>query len=347
VPAPGPQGATRVWSPVQADRQPDWNTWRAAANLDIPVTPADRVFSPERASPFLAAGRVGPDADLKVWNIVTNKEEGQIKDAQPGNQGGVLSPDGQHFATWGQDEFHVFSSRTGKKCNDLREDGTSPVWLDFPAASEATTVVRSPAGPDRVVHWDLRTGGRFRIELEDKAVGNGTTPAVLALSPNGRYLAYFTNRTLEVIELKGTLKNRLPALTGPQAVVDEVFGLAFSPDGQGLAAYVRSGAREHVVSYEFVEGRIVRSYSPRRMDPVTSFGGRRLEWLPNRSGWLFNGQLTLDVAGVQKKTSVLSLTPSEAQFALRRVVNDRQMLTVRLDRVRREARIGVMPAPSP
>jgi len=342
---PGPQPAPRpgpaapgpvqpVWA-AQPDPLPDWNDWKPAAALAVELKNNDHVWYPERPSRFVAVGRPGRNLEVTVWNIETNQEVGKISDARSPLTKGALSPDGQYLAFWRGSEISVFSSRTGKKQHSLRaRQGSSPVWLDFHAPDRLIGLFRW-GGKHRVETWDLKTGGGggFEATLEQEVVG------APALSPNGRYLAHLSRRSLEVYDLQGGVPtNRLPVLNDPQTEISDCLALTFAPDGQAVAALIHHQGAEHIVEWDVNAGRIAREL---KAPPVGGgFPGRRLEWLPQRRGWLLHGSTFVDGNAAPKE--ILPFDPAD-RYGLRRVVNDEQLLLVRREGAR--LLIGTRPLP--
>ena len=200
-----------------------------------------------RTARLLAAA--GADGTLRLWNVAAPGHPVLVSALLPADSSDPLyaaefSPDGKLLAAAG----------AGRVVTLWEISGTKAVRLARPLSGPAATAYSIAFSPDSATLAAASTDGTIRLwHVADPAPGRadgaplvtpgGTYPNSVAFSPDGRTLAAGTNAgTVWLWHLPGTAAlaaGAAPAalpgmpLTGP---ANSVSGVAFSPDGEELAA---------------------------------------------------------------------------------------------------------------
>lgn len=173
--------------------------------------------------------------------------------------------------------------------------------FDFAVFVNARTLAIFPGLEDFVSLWNVETG------LEIGKVSLPESPKkIVAVSPDGRHFAFMGGAFLFVVDAQ-TAK-----LVAYQEVPDSfsLQSLAFSHNGEQLAAVHRHSSNFEVTSWDMRNGRVIHNHSiPRESSRVGSgFDGPLLAWLPEDKGWVVYGALLAGTDG-----SLLGSLPFDAQ----------------------------------
>jgi WD40 repeat protein len=186
---------------------------------------------------------VSPDLETHTWEVSTGKEllfrkgDDALQGAQPG-VGLALAPDGSLLADVRGETPVLSDPTTGKTRHTLagHKDRVEAVAFSADgkflatAAIDRTACVWDTAAIDRTASvWDTATG-KLLHTLEH---GKGSSSVCVALSPDGRTLAYGDEWGLAIWHLG---KDRTPGPKLGRGEKEFVTALAFSSDGKTLAA---------------------------------------------------------------------------------------------------------------
>ena len=159
---------------------------------------------------------------------------------------GAFSPDGRTFAAAivhhpESVAIELIDPATGRTRATLRTRHPSIYRVAFSPDGRAVRAYLG-AGPhlEEVVTWDAATGE----ETSRRPVTPPTRGSAMAISPDGRTLAFIPLRAGVVWLWDLEADRRLGGLTNPSRVGTVGPGLAFSPDGRTLAAGDKDGAIE-------------------------------------------------------------------------------------------------------
>ncbi|MGK5550637.1 nSTAND1 domain-containing NTPase [Actinomadura kijaniata] len=195
-------------------------TTRQQQVLNVPPGSIDTVaFSPDGR---LVAGAGG---EVHVWNTATGREVIPPIKTPGGSALVTFSKDGRQLITGGADGNVRLWTLTGKPAGKITVSSAAEtkdrLLTGLKLSPDGTMLVTADARR-RIRIWDMAT----RRALPGAPTGSNPT-----LSPDGRILAYNTDKTIRLWDLKGRQTIGSP-LAGH---VGAVHGIAFSPDGKTLA----------------------------------------------------------------------------------------------------------------
>lgn len=210
-------------------------------------------------------------------------------------------PDGKHVASWlpyGQS----LTKGTGQGISNQLPPEAARLISQF-MQSQPTKTGRAVAGEPNDIVWlamldrarllTVNTSGT--LVLWDVATAKAVyavphltkDPRTLCLSPGGKYLAAFYDRTWDVLDTStGELRGRTVAPAGYPASSAGAAG--FSPDGRGLAGVlvgtvVNGVTIPYLVQWDFATGKIISSFPARAASEVHWCGPNHVllnnEWL--------------------------------------------------------------------
>src|SRR5579883_398781 len=257
---------------------------------------------PSSASAFVCVPQNGPRGELReVWDLRTMKKVGTL---DAGGLGGAaaLSPDGVYLAGQQQtsgDPVFVWSVADGKPIAKIpvAEPFPRDAAVDFAGPGKLLVGVTSDGEASYHV-YDLQTNAevcRFRADTS-------TQRARRAISAGGRYLASYRNRKDRILIHDTTTGELVGEATFAVQKSGDILGLAFSPDGNSLAAVQMQGPTSRIIVWDMATGKItgdhklakdLMSVAPRG----AIYPGPLMEWLPDSSGWFFYGALLVDAKG--------------------------------------------------
>jgi RNA polymerase sigma factor (sigma-70 family) len=194
---------------------------RERQKLERPSVVHDLAFSPDGT--MLAAG--GQDGTIPLWDVATGKLLRELRGPGAHVRAVAWSPDGKTLATSDyQEKSEVVSIRlwdvaTGKEQRHI--DGSWGLVESLLFAADDKTLISG--GRDSVIRlWDVATGAD-----RSPAAGNDTSVWCLALSPEGKMLAYTNRRGIDLWDVAA--RRQVGTLPGHH------WSFTFSPDGKMLA----------------------------------------------------------------------------------------------------------------
>jgi hypothetical protein len=248
---------------------------------------------------FLAIVKDGDGAE--VWDAAAGKKAGRRLTGLPRAQRYALSPDGRHLALLvidgQQSRIALWSIESGKPGKTFTYAGKAGYSDQILFAGPDRLLIAQPGSQSTPIHiWDIRDG---------KQIGELSAPPYVperapVVSDDGELLAVFGSigeQSVIVFDVaRGERIAELPLASRCQA-------LAFSPDGQELAALLSDGITNRLVSWVPEKRQQVTSFlttaSSSGLPGAISYQGPLLEWLPDRSGWLLWGHAVVDRASEQ------------------------------------------------
>ncbi|MCI0681939.1 MAG: hypothetical protein L0Y71_07530 [Gemmataceae bacterium] len=304
-PAGGAQGPIGEWK-VEPD--PGIDVSRAPANLKVQPSLAGspHLVFPSTPSHFVAmrAG-AGKLAQWQIFDLQLGKPSGFIK-GNPDFDQQVLSPDGKLIA----------GRAKGPKFR------TTAVLVWGVAAKKWVTTILVE-GPFFTLHEFLEdnhiiTAVSVKLDRQydvwnpkGERVHQFTRPGWpdykhhAALSPGRKYLALAEGsrggQPMRVVILRALKGEVVGELEVPKDFGAGVKALAFSPDGAELACYTEHFGKSRLVTWRMDKGEVGVNHafvqSVAALAPQSNqYQGPVLEWAPDKSGWLFYGQVLIDYA---------------------------------------------------
>jgi WD40 repeat protein len=209
---------------------------RTGKRIDLPDTIAD-----DGDWSFTSDGRTlalpRPDRSIRLWDVTTGKIQGRVELEK---KGGPLvwlrySPDGRTLVTGDRDQkVRLWDAATGKYRRDLTP---TPKGGPFGKNPEHLEVTFTPEGRHLFVSsypyllgWDTGTGRKLApVDPDEDAGGGGAGTGPVAVSPDGRLLAWFpTSACLRLYEVcTGRMVHRFED--------GRHWSVAFAPSGWRLA----------------------------------------------------------------------------------------------------------------
>jgi WD40 repeat protein len=308
-----------------------------AAKQEIKVPGADPLLLfPATPSPFVMVVWRGVGNECQVVDLRTTQVSGQF--TAPSLAAHLLpptvSPDGAHVAALEPRRLgtvNVWAVATGEKTAvEVHPTPVNLELLEFTGPGKLVTCKPTRDGKKVVQVWDVARG-RAEREFDGPQFDRGAT----ALSPNGTYLALGSADTVWVYDLKkGELAGQVAVAAAPQARGARLRALSFSPDGAELAAlYLSAGAtRSRLLVWDVAKGEPVVDCSPLpglRPAGLSTAPGRGpiIDWLADRRGWVFFGQVAIDRAGGHSLGTLPGPAPG-ASAAPRRLVGPDHLVTL-------------------
>jgi RNA polymerase sigma factor (sigma-70 family) len=181
---------------------------------------------------------------IKVWEAKTGKLLGTFERPGQVRWGIALSADGKKLAggnsSSGDGKVCVWDVRSGKVLAELKAEGMD--YMSVALSADGRWV--AGGGKNKAVVWDLQTG-KVKYELSDpEMVGE---VRYVALSPDGKRLTVGGTEDKRIRVWNMETGKREHLLDG-----HSIFVLAFSPDGQTLAA---SGTDGRVILWNVAAGK--------------------------------------------------------------------------------------------
>jgi RNA polymerase sigma factor (sigma-70 family) len=178
-----------------------------------------------------------------LWDIATGEKRFEFK-ARPGDRVGspTLSPDGKVLAMCGASSSGpgglvcLWDAATGRELHRLRDTRQGDAFLHAAFSADGSTLAtlggfvfdgeawRPGEGGAAVVFWDVATGRRLRA-VKGPPFGGPRA----CFSPGARHVVAWTEEAIRRWDVDAG--RELPELRG-----EGIFSVAFSPDGQRLAA---------------------------------------------------------------------------------------------------------------
>jgi WD40 repeat protein/serine/threonine protein kinase len=177
------------------------------------------------------------DQSVVEWETATGRQLRTIGEVQPGTVAAVTySPDGSLLATTNLEEVgsdpenvRLWQMPEGKLLRRMAGHGSKAFSAAFhPSGNFLAT------GAKEVILWDVKSGLKID-QLNDSLLSDKKVKSI-AFSRDGKLLAFASEDKHAYVYDFPALKRRLALASG-----DEVWCVAFSPDGQSLAAGNRDG----------------------------------------------------------------------------------------------------------
>lgn len=275
-----------------------------------------RVLYSATPGPFVALGLNDEKKQHReVWSLADKKKLGQVRNLEFGSsKAQTLSPDGKYLAGKPQwdSAIAIFNVAQNKALTPIKLSGTSSKLVAF-------------AGKSRLVYEDNKELQVFSVPAFTPKtiikVGAWKPEEGWAISGGGRYFAAVTRKGntpgITVYDLdSGATAAEIPLKGEP-----ECQGVAFSPNGQLLAAYLGTDApqlrvwqvKSGAVSAQHDLASIATNATPRE-----NYQGNRLEWCADSRHLLIAGKLVFDS---QDGKSVFDV-PSSSLHPVRVVAGD-------------------------
>lgn len=316
-PSPPPTGSKTPASPSAAGKAPPlaqagggWQVvpdppakaWALPDDLELAV-PVKQGMGSSLAmalqpSPF-ALLRVGGtfDKSRQLWDLRTGKMVRNISGLE--GSPSALSPDGKHFVgvPMHKGKIRVWSLENGAVVQELALSHWAERvhYVDF-------------AGPDRVIAsldrtkafaiWDLKSGERI-ADFSSTSLPSGWYR--YCVSPGGHYVAFPENNVVKILDTRNAVVagQLQPPPGSREGEILQVANVNFSPDGQELAIHGSDGGGSAIIVWNLATGEIasdLRFEKPliKSVDHAGGYGGRALQWFPDRKAWLVFGRGIVD-----------------------------------------------------
>jgi len=303
-PAKPPVVPPAVWK-VAVDPGPDMTRPPANPQARFDLLNSPQVVVPTSPSPYLAL-RHG-SGDKEGWQVLDLQKLEALAtvSGRPQFDAESLSVDGQHMVGRGHNPPRgtitaaVLSVAKGQFVQNVAMsiNGFGYGWMDF-ADNKHILTAKNREGRTFFEVWNIESGQPVR-QFDTANVGDRRL--CVSFSPGRKYLALALNDRVQIIEiLSGETCGELPYPNNIEFHKYGSRGMAFSPDGAELAIYLEKfPGQAQFLSYDVATGQAaVHHQFARQLSPLlgSSFGfqGLALEWLPDRGGWLFRGQLLID-----------------------------------------------------
>jgi DNA-binding beta-propeller fold protein YncE len=264
------------------------------------------VVFPRRPSYFVALGLDDyKNKQVRVLDLRTGKAVAKF----PGDLDrevwhSALSADGRYVATIidRPQKILVAESKTGKVVRGIDlEDRSRLLDMAFAGDGQLVTIVQEDYSKARSEIWNVVEGqpiADFPLELKTEKERYSSKRYIehsLAISPGGRYFAAMISNVVCVYEVdSGKLAGETQL---PSEGYSSQGGLAFSPDGNELAAFTESGGKViHTIDVKSGDIASSTSVATGEFDGLLSHGrdGPPIQYLPELGAYLINGTLVVE-----------------------------------------------------
>ncbi|MHC4404414.1 MAG: hypothetical protein ACYTG0_32575 [Planctomycetota bacterium] len=270
--------------------------------LSTPPLPANsQVVFPNTPSPYLLiVGQQGRNVALGLVDLQTGKDAGVIQGELERVRVPALSPDGRFVAAatdfW-QKTVNVWSFETKELVYETTsaDDGFKALYF---AGPERLITVRMLHNVVELKVVDPAQGTEVRQLTFPSEGVNSENP--LVVSPGGRYIAVPSKEVMFVYEPEtGACVGQSKVGGSEKTNIREWDGLAFAPDGSELVGITNSRHKPRLVCWDFATGEVVVDEQMDRdpssgVDGASRYQGPVIDWMPDKSGWIFRGHVLLD-----------------------------------------------------
>lgn len=278
---------------VKADPPDEKVEW--PADVKVKIAAPKSFFDAEvdfasHGGPFAALGRNGgKDEQRAVYDLRTGKRIGLLRGDLKVDKPHALSADGKLFAAAHNQRgggFVVIDVAAGKVVQDVTTQ-KKPEYLEF--AGKDRILAFSGWGNGAVEQFDVKTGKSLQTVPIVKDWRKGLPVA----SPGGNFIAVANNKNIYFYELAGGMEAGTVELPKIKDNPGNCLGLAFSADGTQLGGLFEAWGDHRVVAWNLKDGSQAVDVTIDK--PQAAFyEGQKLEWIPDGSGWLVNGELVVD-----------------------------------------------------
>lgn len=280
---------------------------KAARNLSIPANSRFgniQTVVPEVASPFVGIFHQSSPTMLVCHDIRSGRKIGQLNFEPAYIQHKALSPDGRAMAWYvqGADSKIKISSLAGSKRDIEINLGKQYASISYLAFASPDRLVIGDQTDHKISVWEIKS----QKKLHDFAIPNSVSSDQITMTWGGNFIAIGTryNDPIQFFDLRngalaGTLS--MPSVDTGSSLRPMVESLAFSLDGNELAAIYNAGNKSGLAIWGVVDGKNIRNHSFDR--PISSlvsgsgYEGPALQYLPDDRGWLLYGHAVIDRGG--------------------------------------------------
>ncbi len=307
--------------------------------ISFPFPSTGEVHFAPTDSPFICVTRNDSGARTQVLlDLRTSKVVGAVQQTFMPMTDLAYSIDGTHLAGTSEkdDKFRIFSTAKGEKLAEIDKQERF-VKLEFGPSSDLLFIYRgdepsssysrrsssnnSAPAAGRLERWTLEGPAK----AEEASLPPSLAPERMALSPGRQQLALVSEGKLHVYQVQEITKLGLASL--PTEVAEmECLGLAYSHSGSELAAIFQKRYGNYLlVCWDIPSGKSVltHEYDSESFNTKSyvsrSYGGPKVAWIPDGSGWLLFGHQLVD----RNTGEVLLAIPESGSKARRFVGNDR------------------------
>jgi WD40 repeat protein len=249
-------------------------------------------FGPEvsfadQFGPYVIVGRnADPKESRVVYDLTTGMQVATLKGKiEFLDKPCALSPDGKLYACAGgfrKEPSITLLELTSGQTQELAMP-MKPDHLEFLGPDRLLTV----AGFDTIITvFDTKTGKAL------KTFRTSHRQAMPAVSPGGNYVAVVEDQRLNLYNLKTGDKAQTINIPKPQPFGYRCEALAFAPDGAMIGGLFKKANQWAVLAWKVDGGAPVVEEVLELKQPF--FDGKRLQWSPDGSAWLVNGEVIVD-----------------------------------------------------
>lgn len=262
---------------------------------------------------------------LICHDIRSGRKIGQIEFEVGYLQHKALSPDGRAVAWFAPtpNSTIIISPLSGSKKTteiDLNKQFASINYIAFAAPDR---LVVGDSSDHKISVWDTKT----QRKLHDITIPHSVSPKQITMTRGGHYLAISPrgDDPIQFFDLRnGALAGTLtmPAIETGSPLRPTVESIAFSLDGNELAAAYSAGTTSGIAIWGVVDGKNIRNHSFDRplyfLYSGSGYAGPALQYLPEDRGWLLYGRAVIDrgargVAWVEPDVSGFSASQTQRQ----------------------------------
>ncbi|HSG69094.1 MAG TPA: hypothetical protein VLA12_01695 [Planctomycetaceae bacterium] len=281
------------WS-VQSDPMPaelayDFTTKLKKMEIDLGSASRGDVYFPKTASPYVAIGGKGHT----IYDVRTGRRVKKT-DYNPGfRDKSTLSPGAKYiggtYGTFGNDGIGLWDIKKDEALGAFEYKGVEQIMFSTDERLVALT-------DKKIVVFESSTGKELgSIELDDGPFGafSRIYSSPSAMTPGGRYLATFSIKSgidsgvnlnvFDLVEYKHVGKLDAPE---KQMFAADAEGVAFSQDGQHLAALIATRDQGRLLVWNFLTGQLENDFNIKEnWDSLHDASWRGTAWSKEGVNW--------------------------------------------------------------